>query len=250
MIAQANHKIYKRKVKLSGRAVIRLISVVGLGSLAYLIWFGFLGNSYFQVRKVKMIGNREVSRKTILRKLRIDRKETLVTLDADEWIKRIESIPAVKSARLIRGFPNTVYIKVTERIPYAWGFFQRKYYLLDREGVVLKRSLSPGRYKLPVMKGFFRGSRLKPQIEVGIRLARELERAGISGKISNIDLHDIKNVTLSATQRKSLINIGDTRTNRQWVIKLKKMLALSLDSEQTQNYIDLRFKEMAVVRPL
>ncbi|MGH9212022.1 MAG: cell division protein FtsQ/DivIB [Acidimicrobiales bacterium] len=69
----------------------------------------------------------------------IDRGDALVTLDEPDAERRIERLPWVEEADVIREWPGTVHIAVSERVPAAafFGADEAPPALVDREGRVL-----------------------------------------------------------------------------------------------------------------
>jgi cell division protein FtsQ len=68
----------------------------------------------------------------------IHRGDALAWLDTTGAVSSIEALPYVHSARVEREWPDTVTIRVVERVPVAWMASGNRRALMDRTGRVLE----------------------------------------------------------------------------------------------------------------
>ena len=73
----------------------------------------------FGIESVKLSGQREINEFQILEALEIHEGTSLALFDADSALERLNQMAWVKSASVMKLYPNTLQIRVEERIPYA-----------------------------------------------------------------------------------------------------------------------------------
>lgn len=132
-----------------GYNIIQSIFYVVLSVLALYI---ILRSPLFQVREISVTGNIELSRDLIVSVSGLKTGENTLNMDLKAARARLESIPAIESAKVERRLPSRVVISVAERkavalLPSPEGFLE-----VDQEGVYIKKgSLNIG--GLPIITG-------------------------------------------------------------------------------------------------
>lgn len=111
-----------------------------------------LRNKGFRIDNI-MVEGREHTDRTILKStLQIERGQSIFDLNLDDLKSRIELLPWIKSARVERRYPHTVYIFLTERLPVAIWQRHSKLSVVDAEGKILESSnLEPYRDLLLIL---------------------------------------------------------------------------------------------------
>ena len=79
--------------------------------------------------------------------------EPLLDFDPAAAQALIEQISWVKTATVVRRLPNTIYVRLVERIPYALWQDKGKVVVIDQEGVILTDSLRGEYSDLPILGG-------------------------------------------------------------------------------------------------
>ena len=77
----------------------------------------------------------------------------IFALDLDEMHARIEALPWVQQAVVLRRLPNILHVKLTERDPFALYQENQKKALIDRNGVVITRQHLRAFEHLPTFSG-------------------------------------------------------------------------------------------------
>jgi cell division protein FtsQ len=101
---------------------------------AALRWSAELG---FAVADVRVEGRERTSRDAILRAVGVERGSPILAVSPAEARASLERLAWVRAASVERFLPDTLHIRIVERMPLALWQNQRKLHLIDREGVVV-----------------------------------------------------------------------------------------------------------------
>ncbi len=134
----------RRRLKL----VIFILVLAILGEAGYLL----SQSSFVNVQKISVQGNSTVSKKQILKKSRITKKTSYWKFSISSVKERVEQESWIKTATVKRRFPLDLVIIVKERAPVAVIMADNRYYLVDREGVVLDYKKENPLPQLPLIK--------------------------------------------------------------------------------------------------
>ena len=100
---------------------------------------GFLRQSpHFQVEAVVIEGADALEDTRILEVSGISRGDNIFFFDAERVMEKIESMPYVRSCSVTLMFPDTVFILIEERIPFAALLVNGRAYEIDEECNVLR----------------------------------------------------------------------------------------------------------------
>ncbi len=238
-----------------------IVTCVALLLLAGATWEGtVLGTAWaarsprFAVTEVEVAGQSRLTRDEILAAADIAPGVNLVTLDPRGVGARLEALPLIRHAEVIRSLPNRVTLVIEERRPFtvvnAGGL-----HWIDEEGVDLgveSRAVALG---IPMLSGLgpddlgARGrTRASERIGVGLSLLRLLLRGRTSllGQISEIDLSRTEGpvlYTLDGIEVRLGKDDWDARLGR-----LQGVLAQLAAAGETPLSIDLRFRGQVVLR--
>lgn len=122
------------------------------------------------VDDVLVAGRVETDASTLLDVVGVERGTPILAIDLDALRERVEALPWVKTARVERHLPDTLFISLNERRPLALWQRHRELALVDEDGVVITgRRL--GRFaQLPIVIGEGAPERAREAIAM---LARE-----------------------------------------------------------------------------
>ncbi|WP_244668457.1 cell division protein FtsQ/DivIB [Candidatus Liberibacter africanus] len=132
-----------------------IVGVYGIfigGHTRYVINFidSFIG---FSIDKVRIIGNVETLEGDVIRCLELNRSTSLISFDAVKIQNNLLSLPWIANAEIHKVYPDTIEIRLTERIPYAIWQNNSSLYLIDKNGYVIS-SLKNTRFSyLPMLIG-------------------------------------------------------------------------------------------------
>jgi cell division protein FtsQ len=117
-----------------------------------LLYAGARFSSLFALEKLELTGGRQAAREQVREALRPLLGESLVALDQAELRRRLEALPAVRSARIDRAFPHTLRIAIVHERPLAVVQSGEDAWLVSAQGRVI-RAVDPERAgKRPVVQ--------------------------------------------------------------------------------------------------
>jgi cell division protein FtsQ len=260
LIAGQRVSLHRFRRKLARRAQ-RIAASIAILLLAGATWKGaMLGAAWaarsprFAVTEVEVTGQSRLTRDGIMAAANIAPGANLWTLDPRDVVARLEAVPLVRHAEVIRSFPNRVTLVVEERRPFTVVNAGRLHWI-DEEGVDLgieSRAVALG---IPALSGLSpddlgaRGQRgASERVGVGLSLLRLLLRGRTSllGQISEIDLSRAEGpvlYTLDGVEVRLGKDDWEARLGR-----LQGVLAQLGAAGETPTSIDLRFRGQVVLR--
>jgi cell division protein FtsQ len=97
-------------------------------------WSAGLG---FIIANVEVEGRERTARDAILAELEVTRGTPILTIDPVAAKRRLEAMPWIRSAAVERRLPDTLFIRLVERQPFAFWQRQGRLELIDRDGAVI-----------------------------------------------------------------------------------------------------------------
>ncbi len=116
--------------------------------LIYLIMFH---SKYFEIKTIKVIGNRILSYNDIKELAKIDYGMNIFKVNSKKIESSLLANPYIKESKIKVQYPDTVEIFIKERKIVAQIKYQKDYLMIDKEGMVIKK----GNYnpEIPVVEG-------------------------------------------------------------------------------------------------
>jgi cell division protein FtsQ len=108
--------------------------------------------SFFQVRRVELVGTRYLSPESLVRGLGLRPDQNLFD-DTGEIARRAEQVAGVVSARVERRLPGTLRVVVVERVPLAFAPGPNGLAAVDAEGRTLPYDPAATGLELPLVPG-------------------------------------------------------------------------------------------------
>lgn len=122
-----------RRPRVSRRQMaVGILVLVGLVALT--AWL-LLRSGSFAVRVIDVAGAADVPPADIVAAAEVPPGTPLLTVDTEAVARRVETLPAVRRADVVRRWPRTVAISVEERRPAAVRRHGRSYVIIDKSGV-------------------------------------------------------------------------------------------------------------------
>jgi len=182
VLRKPNGKLAKKKVTKTARrrppgtmrkiampAAICLAIAVPVGSAGYYIvansiveksanWVSDQVNdlvvaSGLTVQEISVIGRERTSGKDMMEALAVARGDNILTFDPVLAQQRIEALGWVSEASVMRRFPDEIFVRISERRPFARWQEQGKTVVIDRSGAVVTRSKNKEFRYLPKVVG-------------------------------------------------------------------------------------------------
>lgn len=171
------------------------------------------------VGDVLVTGRRETDAATLLEVVGVDRGMPILAVDLDAVRERVTALPWVRSVRVERHLPDTLFIALTERRPLALWQRHRALALVDEEGVVITDHALERFAHLPIVIG---------------NGAPERARAAIAMLAGEPDL---------LVRVRALTWIGD----RRWTVRLDDLQGSGIDVQLPESGAAAAWAQLAVM---
>ena len=146
----------------------------------------------FGVKKIAVTGQLHATDAAITAALGAGPDTMMLGFDTDAAKTRLEAVPWIRHAQVMRLLPSTLQVMVEERSPFAVWQSKGQTYVVDAEGVVLAPALRDAYTDLPLVVG-------------------EGAAKNAAGLVTQLAAHDDLNKQILAA-----IRVGD----RRWTLKL------------------------------
>lgn len=225
-------------------------TLVGFGALSIGVLFLYeilLASPYFQLERVDVVGLMHLTKEEINSSVSSPMGTPLLKLDIDAIRKRVELNPWVRKATVLRIFPGTIRIELEERIPTVMVNLDKLYYI-DDKGEIFKRVEPDDKLLFPVFTGIQKDSPALygSHIRQGLRI---IEMVKFLGDLSEIHIDLGKGFTLFTENGLTQIEMGSEDLPER-AHRLKNVMEDLGRRDYFPAYINLNFKDMAVVRCL
>ncbi len=107
----------------------------------------------FGVKRVVVEGQKNATDFAITTALGAGPETFMLAFDTDAAKDRLEAVPWIRHARVMRLLPSTLQVEIEERDPYAIWQNKRQTFVVDSEGVVLAPALPQAFPELPLVVG-------------------------------------------------------------------------------------------------
>jgi cell division protein FtsQ len=206
-----------------------------------------------QVSHLTVTGNQRLSTGEVAALLGGLSGRGILTVDLDEWRRRVLACPWVEDATLRRWLPSTIEVVVTERYPIAVGRFGDELYLVDDHGAVIDE-YGP-RYAdldLPILDGLGDTPGQDPETTerraaLAARLLADLRpKPELAKRVSQVDVSDPHDAVVIVAGDTARLRLGE----EHFVERLQSYFDLAptiRESVPEVDYVDLRFGERVFV---
>ncbi|HHV93356.1 MAG TPA: FtsQ-type POTRA domain-containing protein [Firmicutes bacterium] len=221
-----------------------LLLVVGL--------YGFLHSPFFKVQYIQVNGS-SYTPEQLAEIAGIEKGTSLLGLDVDLAVKRLEQEPIISRAVIYRYLPDTVYIQVEERSPIAMVPSELGFCGVAADGTVLGR-VEGAAVNLPVITGVDKNSILVgkknvSELVIAAGILRELPRAvrDLVSEVNVVDRDCLKIISGSLVE----YHLGGPGNLKEKLDVVATLLP-RLDSVSSQAYtiVDVSNPKRPVVRKL
>ena len=210
---------------------------------------------------IEIAGVQNATRAQVMDVVGDDIGRNIFSVPLEEHKKKLEAIPWIESATVVRLLPNRIAIHVQERTPVAFVQIGSKISLIDGNGVVMGLPANRQvKYSFPVIQGMTETEPLSSRaaaMKIYTRLLRELDSEGgndshgqYSKDLSEVDLSDPEDVKVTAKDPGGavVIHLG----NANFLASYKLYVAHVAEwRQQFQNLqsVDLRYEGQIIVNP-
>jgi cell division protein FtsQ len=146
---ERERRLRSRRLRVQLRLALVGVLVAGLVTAAIALYRSDL----FSVRSVEIVGAVELSEDVVRSIAALPEGSTLIRFPGAEMKDRLEADPWIASATVSRDFPETIRIRIEERVPYALvDSGQAPLWIVDREGYVLSEQTAETTAALVVIR--------------------------------------------------------------------------------------------------
>ena len=243
---------------LLSQGVVKASPLLLMGAIGFGIFWGIRQNLYadpgFLVQFVAVSPEGSLSPKDLQSLEKRFLNQNLFKIPIHKVAREIEQNPRIRQARVLREFPNTVRIEISERTPFVQIRFEPKglYDVASEDGTVLETSTTRNG-NLLLVESYETERRPQvgkevnlPGFKEGIRLARAFWQHPLneSEKIRQIRLDHLGNVSLGLEDGPEL-RFG--RSPLQKLVALDSVIPLLKGPERAHLvYIDLQYHDLVV----
>jgi cell division protein FtsQ len=240
-------RLLGRLARAGGALLLVLLAVAGVAAAH--AWA--TTSPRFAVAAVEVHGASRLSEDRILSVAGLAPGVNLWSVDTGEVRARLEGMPEIRRADVVRALPNRLTIHVEERRPFTLVHAGRLHWL-DEDGHVLgeeTRAVSP---EVPIISGLTEEElatmRTAPtdKARAAITLIRALLRSGssLAAEISEIDMGRVEGPVLYTIDGVE-VRLGTD----DWEERLARLEGvLGQVATQEVRYVDLRFRDQVILR--
>ncbi|MBI3458634.1 MAG: FtsQ-type POTRA domain-containing protein [Candidatus Rokubacteria bacterium] len=261
-IASQRHPARRRRRLRRVRRVLGTVAGLGLGLAALGVVMAVVAHALrttplLGVRQVEVVGARRVPEAVVLAAAAIAPDANLLALDVEGIVDRVEALPDVHRARVVRELPSRVTVVIEERAPYALvngGDAAGRLLWVDVDGYLAGRDPHPAPPSLPILSGVERPADgpdhpVGDRLHAGLALLRAVQRVGgrVAGRISEIDLARPGGPVLYTIDGIE-VWVGSEGWDER-LARLDGVLGELDDRGERVESVDLRFRDLVVLSP-
>lgn len=242
----------RRVLRAAGRVAVAgcVTGALAIAGLAVLDWVR--RTSILGARTVEVEGVQRLDPDVVRAAAGVQSGANLLALDVDAAEARLNALPGVRRARVVRHLPGRVTLVVEEREPYALVNADRLYWV-DAEGYLVGPDARPGAPGLPILSGVetppTAAAAPTARLRSGLAVVQALQRTSgrLTGRVSEVDLSGPDGPLLYLVDGIA-VRLGRDAWGER-LVRLDGVLA-ELDARgERVTSIDLRFRDLVVLTP-
>jgi hypothetical protein len=242
-------------------AVALLAAGLGAAAAAPLLRAGAAAHpELFAVRELAVVGNAQLDAAEVVRAAGLGADPADDAIAVEELNARLARHPWIAGVRAARVSPDTVVVRIVERVPAAvWVRGAGEAFLVDAEGTAFAAADAPDLPRLRLTAADATacpaegGCAPDPRLAAGVALARAVERAGFARPeieldgpaVGAADARALPVLRLAGVAPRVLLGDGDLGLQLE---RLTRVLA-DVPASRAAAEIDLRFAGQVVLRP-
>jgi cell division protein FtsQ len=210
-------------------------------------YYSRLINSVLPVKHVVFVGNSHLTDDELLALAGIHVNESLIMISSKKVSQRLLKSPWVKSVNVRKEFPETLSLLIEEAVPLALLDMNGRLFLVDEKGKLLEELKDNSIPFLPVITGD--PFKEKEGFSDAVNLVKLMESKGFLSEIDHIEIIVKKPYELTAIIDGTVVKMGAGSYEE----KLERLIELEDEINSRGipvDYIDLRFANKAIVKPI
>ncbi len=227
----------------------------------FIIFFFFISVSttilltlpLWRIKKVLVQGTSIIPSQRVVNTARIPLEENIFFIDLKEPIKRLSLIPQISLVEIHRKLPDIILIKIFERKPIAVVLLGRESFVIDRDGIILKKEGNPAFQDitipnisdLPVIR--LKGQKLTAEHSMAIGSVIEGLTKFLEPKTLQIDLSQVSGIVLLVDDILK-VKLGDVENLSKKIAVLGTLLSQPHLKWEDIEYIDIRVVTAPVIK--
>ena len=238
----------KKKTKGNARTGTKRITVIVVGLVVLcMAGIAFLGNKHLFIREVHFYGNRHLTNTELLSLTGLSQKRPLFSVTTGDIYRRLKTSPWIKDALVRKDLSGNVTVYLTEAVAAAVLQMDETPCLVDSDGLRLEDIKPEPVYFLPVVK--IDPASHKEAYRDAVELARALNERKVTAHGGNIELTGTRPEDVTMKVDGVPVKIGEGDLTRK-LDKLDFVMDELGKRNMSVEYIDLRFEDRIVVKPL
>ena len=206
---------------------------------------------------IALAGNHNVTRSQIMDIMGGDIGRNIFFVPLAQRQLQLERIPWVKSAAVMRFFPNRLRVQIQERTPVAFVRIGSHISLIDADGVVMDLPVGgrQGQYSFPVIVGMGEAEPLSTRaarMDIYAQLIQDLDSSGAhySQDLSEVDLSDPDDVKVMVNDPSGavLVHLGSGNFLNRYKVYVTHVAQWRQQFRKLDS-VDLRYDRQIIVNP-
>ena len=248
--SRLRRRVARRARHVARRVGIAAVVLLLLGASGMLAGW-LLRSPRFEIASVEVSGQSRLSREEIETAAAIEPGSNIFTIDTREVVARLEALPLVRHAAVVRSLPNRVVITVEERRPFTLVHAGRLHWI-DEHGVNLGPESRAVALGAPVISGL--GTSDLERDAAGGRAATGLSLLRLLMRSGDALLQSVSEIDMSRAEGPVLYTLDGVEVRigvEDWEARLARLLGVLAQlkaSGETVTAIDLRFRDQVVLQ--
>ena len=222
-------KIKKQKIKAIRRMTVFLFFILLLiGGLVY-----FLLSPVFNIKKIEVINNVNISKEQIINSSGIVLNENMFKMSVREAEEKISQNPYVESVDVDRKIFDKIEINVKERTATLMLEYGNSYVFINNQGYILE--ITTAKLEAPILTGYVTpleqvkpGNRLNKddleRLTTVLNIMESAETNNFANLITKIDISSKKNYKLTIESEDKIVHLGECLDLSTQMLFVKEML--------------------------
>lgn len=141
-----------RRCVLSVKVFLLLGGLVSISLLFILVHDALTQNVYFEARTITVRGNQRLSKQAILEHAGLRLRDNILSVNLSMVMRRLLASPWIADAEVERRLPDSIHVRIKERVPVAILDLNRRFYL-DENGEIFKQVEASDKVRVPLVTG-------------------------------------------------------------------------------------------------